>query len=488
MAVLWLSTLAGAAVPVFLEPEATVLWMVEEPGGINFGWAVADIPDVDGDGITDVITGDPFATGYAGMTAVLSGADGTELFRAAGAAGGLESYGVSSVGDLDADGVSDVLSGAPGLDHVSVYSGATGAVLAPFVGPAGTFFGAAVGSAGDVDGDGVDDVVVGATSASASFPAAGAVFVMSGATRAELWHLDGEAAGDAMGAGTGFLGDVTGDGVPDVAVGAQGNGGQVYVLSGVDGAVIHRLSDPQGGGNLGSFFVSGVGDIDADGVPDVFGGDYGHPANGPSTGRAYVWSGATGANLLTITGSGPGEGLGTGRYAGDVDADGVPDLAIGSWISSIGGPYAGQVNVFSGSDGSVLRTVTSQVPGETFGFDTIGLGDVDGDSEIDLLVSGASLSRVYLVGTAPDPKPTADTGTPPDDTGDDTGPDDTGPEDTGPDDTGAPPDDTDDDSSDDTGTPPDDDDDGGCGCATPAGPALWLTAPLIAGFLRRRSA
>jgi hypothetical protein len=381
----------------FVETEVEVLWVVEEPG-VFFGWAVADLRDMDGDAVPEVITGDPFGYGYSGSTVVLSGRDGQERLRSPGQPGSLEGYAVADAGDQDGDGASDLISGAPGLDAAIVYSGATGDVLRTLSGEPMESFGVAVGRAGDVDGDGVDELVVGAEWADVGGEDAGRVYLMSGDE--VLWYVDGEVAGDLLGSGTGSLGDVTGDGVPDVAVGARGNGGRVYVLSGTDGAVVHTLTDPAGGGVLGSFFVSGVGDLDGDSVPDLYGGDY-------AVARAHVWSGATGAELLTLQGETPQEGLGPGRYAGDVDGDGVPDLAVGSYLYGEG---AGRVTVFSGADGSVLRTVTSLTAGENFGFDTIGLGDVDGDGSIDLLVSAATGNRVYLVGTVGE----ADTGSVPD--------------------------------------------------------------------------
>ena len=92
-----------------------------------------------------------------------------------------------------------------------------------------------------------------------------------------------------------------------------------------------------------------------------------------------------------------GDGIGPGREAGDVDRDGLVDLAIGSWISNDGAPTAGQVEIYSGKDGSLLRRLTSTTAGENFGFDAVGLGDLDGDRVPDLVVSAATGERVYLI-------------------------------------------------------------------------------------------
>jgi hypothetical protein len=131
--------------------------------------------------------------------------------------------------------------------------------------------------------------------------------------------------------------------------------------------------------------------VNGDGTPDVYVGDYGD-ANGD--GRAAVHSGSDGAELLSWRG-GFGEGLTPGREAGDVDGDGRVDLVIGSYTAGPAGE--GKVQVFSGADGSAIRTITSTTPGENFGFDAVGIGDVDGNHSPDLLVSAASGDTVYVI-------------------------------------------------------------------------------------------
>jgi len=101
--------------------------------------------------------------------------------------------------------------------------------------------------------------------------------------------------------------------------------------------------------------------------------------------------------MFVFTGAGPGEGLGPGRRGGDQNADGVPDIVACSYNSSIGAPGAGQLSVFSGIDGSLLRTITSAREGENLGFDAVSLGDVNFDGQDDVLVSGASLNVAYVI-------------------------------------------------------------------------------------------
>jgi hypothetical protein len=143
-----------------------------------------------------------------------------------------------------------------------------------------------------------------------------------------------------------------------------------------------------------------VGDVNGDGTGDVYAADYADGSLGPGTGRAAVHSGADGAELQSWTGSAAAEGLGPGREAGDVDGDGLVDLAVGSYTSSDGAPQAGKVEIFSGVDGTLIRRITSTTAFENLGFDTVGVGDLNDDGVPDLLISAASGDRVYVVAGA----------------------------------------------------------------------------------------
>jgi hypothetical protein len=89
--------------------------------------------------------------------------------------------------------------------------------------------------------------------------------------------------------------------------------------------------------------------------------------------------------------------MGPGRGAGDVNGDGRPDLIVGSYTSSAGAPQAGKVQIFSGADGSLLRTLTSTVENDQLGFDAVGLGDTNHDGLPDELISAANGNHVYIV-------------------------------------------------------------------------------------------
>jgi hypothetical protein len=122
----------------------------------------------------------------------------------------------------------------------------------------------------------------------------------------------------------------------------------------------------------------------------VYASDFSNAAKGPSTGRIYVHSGKDGRRLLTLTGETAGEGFGIGpANAGDVNRDGHDDLIVGAWQYAAVAGSGGRAYLYSGKDGALMKTYTGKIPGETFGFDAIGVGDIDRDGTIDLLITSA---------------------------------------------------------------------------------------------------
>ena len=89
-------------------------------------------------------------------------------------------------------------------------------------------------------------------------------------------------------------------------------------------------------------------------------------------------------------GEAAGDGFGIGvSDAGDIDGDGADDLVVGAWQHAGAAPSGGKLYVLSGATGAVVRTITGAKEGETLGFDTTTLGDVDGDGTPDFLVTSA---------------------------------------------------------------------------------------------------
>jgi FG-GAP-like repeat/FG-GAP repeat/Tetratricopeptide repeat len=396
----------------FVESEKVVLlreWDGEAQGD-QFGWIARNLGDVDGDGVADVVTSAPSnAAGGkdAGRVYVYSTKTGKLLWKVDGAAAAELGTGVERAGDTNRDGVPDVVASAPGEGKAYVYSGRDGRVLVTLSAENKTdTFGRHASSAGDPDGDGHADVIIGAPTNAAGGKDAGRAYVFSGKDGRKLVTWTGERAGDGFGS---TVAGYTDGKTKLILVGAPRGGprntGRVYVYEGLAAKPKFVIESDETGNALGYMFVSVPGDFDGDGMPDIFSTDFNNTARGPSTGRAYVHSGKNGKVLLTMTGETQGEGFGVGpATTGDVDGDGRPDLVIGAWQYAGAAVSGGRAYLYSGKDGKVLKTYTCRIPGDTFGFDAIGMGDTDGDGTVDLLITsgwsgvkGNHSGRVLLI-------------------------------------------------------------------------------------------
>ncbi len=188
--------------------------------------------------------------------------------------------------------------------------------------------------------------------------------------------------------------------------------GRAYLLSGATGQVIRAIDspNPQQSGRFG-IAVSAAGDADGDGTNDVLVGAGGEQSAGPNSGRAYLFSGATGTLLLTLESPNAEQtGFFGSAVAGidDLDADGRPELLIGGQgENTVGGFGAGRVYAFGGADGGLLFTLESPnaQPGGVFGSAVAAAGDTDGDGRPDILLgamgedmpAGGSAGRAYVV-------------------------------------------------------------------------------------------
>ncbi len=389
--------------PIF-GPDVRVLYQLNgEHKGNAFGWAGRNAGDCDGDGVNDMLIAAPFfatkdSRSPAGRIYVISGATGKLIFQRTGEAGWRLGMSVESAGDVNNDGFSDIIVGADGntreAGRAFVYSGKTGELIhALSEGSGADQFGRRVAGVGDIDGDGFDDLFVGAPANCTADLGKGSAYLFSGKDGSMLNHLEGEASGD------GFGGSLCGRAMKQhaiLAVGAACGGpqdrGRVYVYERRLGKIVLKtlLDADSQGAQMGETFLTILGDVNDDGELDLFTSDWKNNAKGPSTGRAYVFSAVTSKVLLTLTGEHRGDtfGAGPGR-AGDVNHDGAPDLIIGAWRNSEGGLDAGKCTIFSGATGEVLRSIRCLIPASAFGFDATGMGDLDGDGEVDFLITAA---------------------------------------------------------------------------------------------------
>ena len=190
-------------------------------------------------------------------------------------------------------------------------------------------------------------------------PGGGLAYVYSGRTFKLLYTIPPPDTTHLFGYGTGMTEDVDRDHVPDLIV---GGGGAAYVFSGATATCSSRCRRPAAPRQFGTFFLAGVGDLNHDHVPDLYGGDYAAGDGGALGGFAGVYSGRDGTPLHSWIGA-AGDGLGPGRGAGDINRDHVNDISVGSYTNSDGAPGAGKIQIFSGRSGRTLRTITSTTRG-----------------------------------------------------------------------------------------------------------------------------
>jgi hypothetical protein len=361
----------------------------------------------------------------------LADADATLIGEGRNAASGTA---LSAAGDWDGDGTLDVWVGAstdgrggPSAGAVSLVSGASrGAVDlgdAPFTllgDEQEAYLGGAVARL-DLDGDGAWDLGAGAIGDDRGGDGAGAVFLVLGAAsggpsgtlsadEADL-ILIGESAEDRAGAALTDAGDVDGDGLDDLLVGAWGNdtaglnAGAAYLLLGANAGVGTLDLSAADGIFLGEavedyagFAVAGGGDGDGDGYADLLIGARSSDRGGLDAGATYWLRGPqTGTSSLyaadtILIGEAAQDYAGYSLGAGDVNGDGLTDAIVGAHYNDRGGSAAGAVFVFTDIGAGVISTLDAEASyagaaaRDNLGA-ALGVGDWDGDGADDLLLA-----------------------------------------------------------------------------------------------------
>ena len=375
--------------------------------------------DADGDGYGDAAVAATGCSPPEGMTTDASDCDDT-----VGDAhpGGIERYGWGI--DYDCDG-----------DLIHTVDDAQAALLGE---SSGDEAGDALLALGDYDGDGAYDLVIGACNEDAGGSGAGAVYVLLGSAgppsgsqdlSSASVKLTGMAAGDLAGQALALLGDVDGDGLDDLGVGAPGNddahsgAGAAFLVTGVtisSGTKTFDLSYADGSifgesaSDAAGSYLAAAGDTDDDGLDDLW---VSAPSYDGSAGAVYlVQSPASGEVDLCLAsalleGEASSDAAGPVAGGGDVDGDGQPDVLVGAPKNDEAGTNAGRAYLFLGpvSGTASLGDADTILEGEdsqAYAGSSVGyVGDGDGDGLDDVFVAspggttgGWTTGSAYLVG------------------------------------------------------------------------------------------
>ncbi len=394
---------------------------------------------------------------------------------------GLSGVSVASAGDVNGDGLDDLIIGGfnsnssagvwasrsyvvfgqtatTNINLTAITAGTGGFVINGSV--ANDVGGISVASAGDINADGLADLIVGDTvGAYTSLNPNGHSYVIFGkATTSAVdlsslgaggFVINGQAAGDQSGISVASAGDVNGDGLPDLLVGAIGAGswaGSSYVVFGKTDTTAVNLASLGSGGfvingqsvdDWSGISVASAGDVNNDGLADIIVGAYqSDPTAGADAGRSYVVFGKTGTTAVNLSAIAPATGTPVGGFvingqaandlsgysvasAGDVNGDGFADVIVGAFQSDpTAGADAGRSYVvFGKADTAAINlssiaasiggfVINGQSAGDQSGISVASAGDFNGDGLADLLIGAnqatpsstrAFAGRTYLV-------------------------------------------------------------------------------------------
>ena len=434
--------------------------------GDQIGGSVSTAGDFNGDGFADLLiasagnndTGNTVAVvfgGTSGSDVELSmlGSNGFSIEGLVAESSSMNQFSVSGAGDVNGDGLDDIIIGArltdpssgsnSGASYVVFGSTDSGSIALSDIiagnngfvlngANAGDYSGRSVSGAGDVNGDGLDDIIIGASGANSSSGASYVVFGKSDGNAVELsdiadgagFVLNGATMDDQSGISVSGAGDVNGDGLDDIIIGASGandNREASYVVFGkADGSAV-ELSDIATDNNgfvlngvtmddQSGFSVSSAGDVNGDGLDDILIGASGanYVVFGKADGDAIELSDIAADDGFVINGVDENDQSGISvSGAGDINGDGLDDILIGANQADPNGGESGVSYLVFGKrddDDVQLNSIVLGIGGfvingasasDQSGASVSGAGDVDGDGFDDLLVgaSGVNGSR-----------------------------------------------------------------------------------------------
>ncbi|MEQ1675896.1 MAG: FG-GAP-like repeat-containing protein [Chitinophagaceae bacterium] len=401
--------------------------------------SVGGAGDVNGDGYSDVMIG---ITGYDnGQT------DEGAAFVYHGSAAGINTIAsammesnqavayfgssVASAGDVNADGYSDVIMGAPNYDNgqtdegaAFVYHGsATGinAIAAVRLenNQAFSYLGGSVASAGDVNGDGYSDIIVGASLYDNGLTDEGAAFIYHGSAAGistiAVTNVESNQAGALMGNTVASAGDVNGDGYSDIIVGAvaydngQANEGAAFVYhgsaTGISTTAATMLEANQANAGMGRS-VASAGDVNGDGFSDVIVGAYLYDNGETNEGAAFVYHGSYPAGISTTVAASRESNQVNAYFgnsvaaAGDVNGDGFGDIIVGASGYDNGQTDEGAAFIYHGAGAGINTTAATTVESgqadAVMGTSVASAGDVNGDGYSDIIAGAPQYDNVQV--------------------------------------------------------------------------------------------